>query len=389
VIVSLRGGADALNLLVPHGDPDYRRLRPSLAIPSPKKGAAGASGTGAAAAIDLDGFFGFHPALAPLVPLWERRELAAVAAVGWPGVSHSHFEAWEEIECGAVGDERPSSGWLARALASRPPRSPLRAVAFADTTPRLLTGALGATVLQSLEDLALVANRGRGDAVRGALTRLYGESRFPLGASGLEVLDALRALERASGTSAAASARRPPGLPRALADVARLVRADVGLEAASVEIGGWDFHFAEGGSSGAMAGRLAELAQAIADFRRDVGEHWARIRLVAISEFGRRVAENASGGTDHGQAGAFLVAGGAVRGGRVYGRWPGLSPDRLASPGDLAITTDFRSVLSEALPEDTSAIERQRIFPGFAPEGHLGLFRPHPGPLPRGEGADA
>jgi uncharacterized protein (DUF1501 family) len=371
VIVSLRGGADALNLLVPHGDPDYRRLRPSIAIPSPRKGAPGSGGAGASA-IDLDGFFGFHPALAPLMPLWERGELAAVSAVGWPGVSHSHFEAWEEIEGGAVGDQRPSSGWLARSLASRPSHSPLRAVAFADTAPRLLSGALGATVLQGLDELRLAAPDARRDGLGLALRKLYGESRFPVGVAGIEVLDAIAALEKAAGARSAPP--KPPGLGRALSDVARLVRADVGLEAASVEIGGWDFHFAEGGSSGDMAARLAELAHAVADFRRDVAEHWARVRLVAISEFGRRAAENGSGGTDHGQAGAFLVAGGGVRGGRVFGTWPGLAPARLAGPGDLAITTDFRTVLSEALPEDTSDIERQRIFPGFEPPRRLGLF---------------
>lgn len=370
VVVSLRGGADALNLLVPHGDPDYRGLRPSLAIPSPKKGAAGAG----APAVDLDGFFGFHPALAPLLPLWERGELAAVSAVGWPGVSHSHFEAWEEIECGAVGDERPSSGWLARALAARPSKgkSPLRAVAIADTAPRLLSGALGATVLRGLDELRLAVPAARRADFGAALRALYGGTAFPVGAAGLEVLDAIAALEKSK--SRRAGPEPPPGLARALSDVASLVRADVGLEAASVEIGGWDLHFAEGGATGAMADRLGELARAIADFRRDVGEHWSRVRLVAISEFGRRAAENGSGGTDHGQAGAFLVAGGRVRGGRVFGTWPGLAPDRLAAPGDLAITTDFRSVLSEALPEDTSAIERQRIFPGFEAPRPLGLF---------------
>lgn len=380
VVVSLRGGADALNLLVPHGDPHYARLRPTLAIPAPSRAASKSNPN--AAAIDLDGFFGFHPALAPLLPLWERGELAAVSAVGWPGVSHSHFEAWEEIECGAVGEERPSSGWLARALASRPPStSPLRAVAFADTMPRLLSGALGSTVLQGLEDLHLAAPATRRAEIGDALRSLYGGSAFPVGAAGIEVLDAIAALRRAeAGVSPnrgnrAVETAKPTGLGRTLSDVARLVRADVGLEAAAVEIGGWDFHFAEGGSSGAMAEKLAELAGAISDFRRDVDEHWERTRLVAISEFGRRAAENGSAGTDHGQAGAFLVAGGRVRGGRVFGAWPGLSPDRLAGPGDLAITTDFRSVLSEALPEDTSAIERKRIFPGFEPPPRMGLFR--------------
>src|SRR5262249_50963396 len=154
VLVSLRGGVDALNAVVPHGDPDYYRLRPTLAIPGPKSPGA--------ATLDLDGFFGLHPALTPLLPLWEARELAVVHAVGWPGVSHSHFEAWEEIECGAVGEDRPQSGWLARLLAARRASpSALSAVAFAETMPRLLSGALGATVLTTLQEYRLAAGDDR------------------------------------------------------------------------------------------------------------------------------------------------------------------------------------------------------------------------------------
>jgi uncharacterized protein (DUF1501 family) len=365
VLVSLRGGVDALNAVVPHGDPDYYRLRPSLAIAGPR-----ASGP---AALDLDGFFGLHPALAPLLPFWERRELAIVQAVGWPGVSHSHFEAWEEIECGVVGDDRPQSGWLARALALRGARSPLTAVAFADTMPRLLTGALGATVLSSLREYRLQAAEDRGGRFVRALQAAYARTAFPVGASGRFTLEAIHAIEKIT----ARDAPDPPGASRfasQLSMIARLVRADVGLEAASAELGGWDFHFAEGSTGGSMARLLAELAGGLVRFRQDLGGDWRRVVVVAISEFGRRAAENGSGGTDHGRAGTIFVAGGSVGGGRIYGDWPGLSPSRLIDPGDVAITTDFRDVLMEFLPSGLSAAEREKVFPRYNRKRELGLL---------------
>ena len=366
ILVSLRGGVDALNAVVPHGDPDYYSLRPTLAIPRP--------GSRGAAALDLDGFYGLHPALSPLLPLWERRELALVHAVGWPGVSHSHFEAWEEIESGAVGDERPQSGWLARALAAegRPP-SPLAAVAFADTMPRLLTGALGATVLKSLDEYRLAAGEDRRGRFERALRALYAKTALPVGASGLATLDALDAIQRIADARPQGTADATPFL-RQLGMIARLVHADVGLTAASAELGGWDYHFAEGSTSGLMARNLADFARGLVAFRRALGEDWGRVVVVAMSEFGRRAAENGSGGTDHGQAGTIFVAGGAVAGGRVYGEWPGLSPARLADPGDLAITTDFRDVLLEVLPQRLSSAERERVFPRYQKRRSLGLL---------------
>ena len=366
VLVSLRGGVDALNAIVPHGDPDYYRLRPTLAIPRP--------GSRGSAAVDLDGFYGLHPALSPLVPLWERRELAVVHAVGWPGVSHSHFEAWEEIESGAVGNERPQSGWLARALAaqSRPP-SPLSAVAFADTMPRLLTGALGATVLKSLDEYRILAGEDRRGRFERRLRALYAKTAFPVGTAGLATLDALDAIRRIAEPGATEAADTTPFV-RQLAMIARLIHADVGLTAASAELGGWDYHFAEGATSGLMARNLADFARGLVAFREALGENWGRVVVVAISEFGRRAGENGSGGTDHGQAGTILVAGGGAAGGRVYGEWPGLSPDRLADPGDLAITTDFRDVLLEVLPQRLSAAERELVFPRYQKRRSLGLL---------------
>jgi uncharacterized protein (DUF1501 family) len=357
VLVSLRGGVDALNTVVPHGDPDYYRLRPSLAVPGPKSRGP--------AVLDLDGFFGFHPALAPLLPLWERKELAIVHAVGWPGVSHSHFEAWEEIECGALGEDRPQSGWLARALAAEGgARSPLSAVAFADTMPRLLTGALGATVLKSLSEYRLAAAGERSGRLERVLKGLYRKTALPVGQPGVSTLEALEAIER-MGRASEGGGTDESLFGRQLGMIARLIRADVGVRAVSAELGGWDFHFAEGSVSGLMPRLLGELARGLVRFRSELGDDWRRVVVVAISEFGRRAAENGSAGTDHGQAGTILVAGGGVRGGRVCGEWPGLSPERLAPPGDLAITTDFRDVLLDVLPAGLGAVEHERIFPRY------------------------
>ena len=366
VLVSLRGGVDALNTIVPHGDPDYYRLRPSLAVPGPK--------TRGPAVLDLDGFFGLHPALAPLLPLWERSELAIVHAVGWPGVSHSHFEAWEEIECGALGEDRPQSGWLARALAAEGGvRSPLSAVAFADTMPRLLSGALGATVLKSLSEYRLAAPGDRTGRVQRALRGLYGKTALPVGQAGLSTLEAVEAIERL-GAATDGGAKGETIFERQLGMIAGLIRADVGVRAVSAELGGWDFHFAEGSVSGLMPRLLGELARGLVRFRSELGDDWRRVVVVAISEFGRRAAENGSAGTDHGQAGTILVAGGGVRGGRVRGEWPGLSPERLAPPGDLAITTDFRDVLLDVLPAGLSAGEHERIFPRYRKKRALDLM---------------
>ena len=294
-------------------------------------------------------------------------------AVGWPGVSHSHFEAWEEIECGAVGEDRPQSGWLARLLAARgAARSALAAVAFAETMPRLLTGALGATVLSSLEEYRLAAGEDRSGRFARALAALYGRTALPVGAAGVSTLDSLRAIEKITANPSA-QPESPSLFARQLGMIARLIQANVGLEAASAELGGWDFHFAEGSTNGLMARLLAEFASAVAGFRRQLGADWRRVVLVAISEFGRRAAENGSAGTDHGQAGTILVAGGGVRGGAVHGDWPGLAAARLAPPGDLAITTDFRDVLLDVLPPGLSAGERERVFPRYQRKRALSL----------------
>ena len=364
VVVSLRGGWDALNAIVPWRDDGYARLRPTLALPAPGKAVR--------AVLDLDGTFGLHPALAPLLPLYRDGRLAVVHAAGWRGGSHSHFEAWEEIESGVVGGAHPGSGWLARTLIARGPSPPpLRALAFAGTMPRLLAGAPGTTALRSVDELDLAPGRAERAPLLAALDALYRTSTRGVGESGTRALAALEAVEAVRSRLAG---RGPGAYPqttfgRQLQAVEALIGSEVGLEAVSVELGGWDTHFGQGGLTGAMANLLGELAQGLAAFAAGLGPRFGDVTTVVLSEFGRRLAENGSGGTDHGQAGAMLVLGGRVAGGRAAGTWPTLDASRLAPPGDLAITTDFRDVLLDvvapASPED--------LFPGHVPGPALGL----------------
>jgi len=364
VIVNLRGGADGLNMVVPHGDGDYAGLRPLLSVPR-------------ASVLDLDGFFGLHPALSPLLPLYRDGDLALVHAVGWPGdTNHSHFEAWDEIESGASGDERPRSGWLARALFLRGDRGALPAVVFGDTLPRLAMGAPGTVLLRSLADHRLALPEP--GPFRTALARLHGESALPIRESATATFRALDTLAKLARHAEPASGYPRTRFGRELAMIGQLVNAEIGVAAAVADLGGWDTHFLQGVTQGPMPSLLAELSSALAAFTKDVGPRWKRVAVLVHTEFGRRASENGSGGTDHGQGGVALLAGGSVRGGRVAGVWPGLSPGALSGPGDLAITTDLRELFAEAVAalvgDDAGMNAAPSVFPCFTPKGGLELL---------------
>ncbi|MEW6735916.1 MAG: DUF1501 domain-containing protein [Acidobacteriota bacterium] len=370
IVISLRGGADALNMIVPYRDYDYYRLRPSLAISQPGKALK--------AAVDLDGFFGLHPSLSPLLPFYRNGQLAFIHAVGWPGNSHSHFEAWEEIESGAVGTTHPKSGWLARYLQLRSPLppTPLRAVAFAEILPRLLTGALGVSALRQLEDFRLAIPKD-GHPLHNLLDKLYRNSPSSLGPFGIQTLNALATVDQL--VSADRDKKTARGYPQTtfgaqLHALEKLIHAEIGLEAASVELGGWDTHFFQGTTDGLMANRLNELATGLATFVNNLKDDLDRVLIVVMSEFGRRAGENGSAGTDHGQAGVMMLLGASVHGGQVYGNWPGLSDARLATPGDLAITTDFRDVLSELVNVGLGREASAQIFPDYRASRVLGVI---------------
>jgi len=365
VSIFLRGGVDGLSLVVPHGDDDYYRLRPTLALARP----ADLKASAADRALNLDGFFGLHPALAPLLPLHRAGQLSAVHACGSGDQTRSHFEAMATMERGVASEVGPASGWLARHLETAPWNnpSPLRAVALGAILPQSLRGASGATTLTTVADLRLVSPfAGDGARFEERLAGLYGDDA--LAEAGQEALSVLRTLDKLPADSSHIGHYPDDDLSAGLRQVSQLMKSGVGLEAACLDQGGYDTHVAQGNGTGILAGRLRGLASGIAAFAADLGpQRWARTTVVVMSEFGRRAAENGGLGTDHGRAGAMLVLGGHVSDGRVHGVWPGLGAAQLDGPGDLKVTTDYRAVLAEIIERRLKNPNTAAIFPGLVP----------------------
>lgn len=370
-----RGAADALNVVVPHGDPFYYSLRPSIAIAAPSRAAA------ADGALDLDGFFGLHPALAPLMPLYQRGMLAPIHAVGSPSSTRSHFDAQDFMETATPDDKSTRDGWLNRLLAATdheasarlaaaagaPTPAALRGIALAAQPPRALDGAAPTIALRSLEELRVRA--GGPDAAR--LENLYETMGADLvhgdGNDAREATRILRTLDPSTYVASNGAIYPRSDFGQRLQQIAQLVKANVGMEIAFADVGGWDTHVNQGGATGQLAGRLDDFAHAIAALVTDLGERMSDVVILTMSEFGRMARENGNRGTDHGHAGAMFAIGGSVRGGRVYGRWPGLGPDQLYEGRDLALTTDFRSVFAEIAQRHMGAARSEALFPGFAP----------------------
>lgn len=364
VVVFLRGAADALNMIVPHGDGEYYRLRPTLGIPRPDD--RGASKT--ARAIDLDGFFGLHPSLARLQEAWGAGHLAVVHACGAPDDSRSHFRAMELMERGVQDEQGPASGWIGRHLAALDTGnpSPLRAIGLGDNVPRSLRGSVPVTALRSIANFHLGGDL-EAARMRVLLSGLYaGEGELSaVGEETLEIVDTLTALDPESYVPRSQIRYPESEFGYSLRQIAMLIKAEVGLEVAAVDLGGWDTHFAQGGSEGLMAGLLEDLAEGLGAFHADMAEHVGQLTVVVMSEFGRRAHENASLGTDHGHGGAMLLLGGGIHGGEVHGSWPGLADGQLFGPGDLAVTTDYRDVLGEVLRRRLNNPALEHIFPGY------------------------
>jgi uncharacterized protein (DUF1501 family) len=364
VVVFQRGGLDGLNVVVPFKDRAYYSLRPSIAVAEPLSGPE--------CAIDLDGFYALHPALAPLKGIYDQGRLAIIHASGSPDNSRSHFDAQDYMEVGTPGIKSTPDGWLNRCLSGKAAGdSPFRGVAVSPQTPRIMTGAAPALTISSIEEF-----RPRNPRIAPALQGLYAGSADPLfrrgGASLFDAMARLRAVEAKIPASAAGY---PAGkFAAGLKQIARLIKADVGLEIAFSEIEGWDTHVAEGGATGQLANRLRELGDGIAAFCEDLGDRMEDVVLVTLSEFGRTARENGSRGTDHGHANVMFVIGPRVRGGKVYGRWPGLAPEVLYEGRDLDLTTDYRSVCSEILARHMGRPDTQKIFPGFRAASPLGLI---------------
>jgi uncharacterized protein (DUF1501 family) len=368
-----RGAADALNVVVPHGDPSYYQLRSSIAIAPPARSA------GAAGAIDLDGFFGLHPALAPLKPLWDRGLLAPIHAVGSPSATRSHFDAQDYMESATPDNKGTADGWLNRYLAAsgtceQCKVTPFRAVAMTPQTPRVLQGSAPVVAMNSVAEFSVRS----GGTQSEQLEALYRTGSADLiHGTGTEMFEAVKMLRAANPQQYEPQngALYPASqFGQRLKSVAQLVKAKVGLEVAFADVGGWDTHVNQGGATGQLAQRLDDFGQSIAALVTDLGDRMEDVVILTMSEFGRMARQNGSGGTDHGHAGAMFAIGGAVKGRKVHGRWPGLAPEQLYEGRDLALTTDFRAVFAEVASKHLGATKLEAMFPGFKPAGALGLL---------------
>lgn len=365
VCVFLRGAADALNIVVPYGEDEYYRQRPTIAVARPDDGRTKSS----LRAIDLDGFFGLHPALAPLLPAWQQNELAFVHACGAPDESRSHFQAMELMERGVEAVSGPASGWLGRHLSSLDTQnnSPLRALSIGERVPRMLQGNVPATALRSIADFHLQGDSAAVQELQRALAQLYADDAL-LGESGRETLDTLALLEKLNAMEYAPrkGVQYPDSeLGLGLKQIAALLKAQVGLEVACVDVGGWDTHIAQGGGEGALAELLRDVGASLAAFYDDARDFANQLSVVVLSEFGRRVQENGGLGTDHGHGSVMWLLGGGMRGGRVHGAWRGLHADALFQNMDLAVTTDYRDVLGEILFKRLGNANLDAVFPNF------------------------
>jgi uncharacterized protein (DUF1501 family) len=366
VVVLQRGAADAINIVVPHGERAYYDARRTIAVAEPRR-------SGAESVLDLDSHFGLHPALEPLFPLYQDGRLAVVHAVGSPDPTRSHFDAQDFLESGTPGRKATEDGWLNRHLQAEgaAAASPLRAVALTPTLPRTLQGRAPAVAMASVRDFRLHAG-GETAVARGFEDMYAGAVQGALHSAGREAFDAMEALRAADLSGSAGGAGGPrearglPGLAEGLLQVARLVKADVGVEVAFLETSGWDHHAAEGGATGQLSGRLRDFGASLAAFYRELGPRGDDVVTVTLTEFGRTVRENGNRGTDHGHGSVAFVMGGSARGGRVHGRWPGLRPSDLYEGRDLAVTTDFRDLLGELLARHLGASDLASVFPGHA-----------------------
>jgi uncharacterized protein (DUF1501 family) len=369
VTVFQRGAVDGLNMVVPFAERAYYANRPSIAVARPNAPDG---------AIDLDGFFGLHPRMAPLAPLFSRGELAIVHACGSHDETRSHFDAQDYMESGTPGTKSTRDGWLNRYLHAREHEqaSPFRAVALVPQLPRTLQGTAPALAIGQLAQFGV---RGASaDMMASSFEEQYAQAADTvLQPTGQEAFDAIRRMQTANpgGYAPTHGAEYPrSGFGEAMKQVAQIIKANLGLEVAFTELGQWDHHANEGAATGQIANRLDDFARGLAAFAQDLGDRMADVVVVTMSEFGRTVKENGSRGTDHGHGNAMLVLGGPVKGGKIYGRWPGLERDQLWQGRDLAITTDFRDVFSELVTAHLGARDTSRIFPGHRATERLGLI---------------
>jgi uncharacterized protein (DUF1501 family) len=363
VAIFQRGAADALNMVVPFAEKRYYEMRPSIAVQPP-----GVQNS----AIDLDGRFALHPQLEPLKALWSKQQLAIVEATGSPDPSRSHFDAQDFMESGTPG-KPTADGWLNRALpAPAPDSSPVRAISAGAQLPHTLRGPRAAIAVSDMQTFQM----GDADAAS-ILQNMYSRTADArLSSAGKDAFEAIRIIQSIGRDN------NPPSngvqyvqggeLGRSLQQIARLIKANVGVEAAFAEVGGWDHH---GNEPGQLSGLLRQFAMALTAFTQDLGDRIEDVVLVTMSEFGRTAQENGNNGTDHGHGSVMMVLGGRVQGGKIYGRWPGLEREQLYEGRDLAVTTDFRDVLGELVRAQLGQQNLPQVFPGYQPGPALGLLR--------------
>ena len=371
IAIFQRGAVDGLNVVVPYGEAPYYQGRPGIGVPRPRLIDD--------AAIDLDGFFAFHPRLAPLKPIFDRRHLAVIHACGSPDPTRSHFDAQDYMESATPGNKSTNDGWLNRTLLVSPDAAPtpFRAVALSPQLPRALLGRAPALALGQLAQFGV---RGGSPSLSDAFAEEYRSSTDPrLRAQGREAFEAVRMLRSAApATYQPASGADYPRSPfgNALKEIAQLVKADVGVQVAFAELGGWDTHVNQGASLGQLANRLDDFARSLGALTLDLDDRLDDVVIMTMSEFGRTVKQNGNGGTDHGHGNAMFVIGGNVHGGRVLGRWPGLRPEQLYEGRDLSVTTDFRDVFGEVLERHLGIQDPGPVFPGYRlePARFIGLL---------------
>jgi uncharacterized protein (DUF1501 family) len=367
VVIFQRGAADGLNIVVPHGEPAYHAMRPSINIPRN-------------AVLDLDGFFGLHPAMASFQPLWKQHHLAIVHAAGSPDPTRSHFDAQDFMESGTPGVKATEDGWLNRALHGVPAgeeKSAFRAIALGPSLPRILSGHEPAIAVNNINDFGVGGLNPNAAPIANTFEAMYEQSvDSVLHGTGQETFEAVKMLKSANPSkyTPAPGADYPRGrFADSLKQLAQLIKANLGVQVAFADIGGWDHHVNEGSTQGQIANVLRDFSQSLSAFWTDLGDMAEDTVVVTMSEFGRTARENGNRGTDHGHANVMFVMGGAVKGGKVYGRWPGLDQSQLYQGRDLAVTTDFRRVLGEAVYEHLGNKSLDAVFPGFEnkPEAFL------------------
>jgi len=375
VAIFQRGAADGLNIVVPFAEKRYYEMRPSISIAAPGSNNMQNPGPFGGPAIDLDGRFGLNPVLDSLKPFWDKRQLAIVEATGSPDPSRSHFDAQDYMESGTPGLKATNDGWLNRALVpAQGKQSPVRAVSLGPTLPRAMRGDNDAVAVESLGSFGV-----RDAAAAKTLEAMYaGTGDQILNGTGRATFDAVALLQSVQKTpyQPAGGAQYVGKFGDSLKQIAQLIKANVGVEVAFADLGGWDHHAQEVGpkaSVGQLAQRLTEFGGSLAAFYKDLGDRMEDVVVVTMSEFGRTAKENGDRGTDHGHANAMFVMGGPVQGGKVYGQWPGLAPEQLYEKRDLALTTDFRDVLGEAVYGHLGNRQIAKVFPGYA--GSADKFR--------------